>query len=101
MRFLKCQAQIRDVTPAVGMPSPMTCGPTKIGLATWAAATTSLNALVPTDDPTRVYLLIHTGSREESGLVDNLIDQPAAFDQEFARIVSWAEANRAVGSENC
>ena len=54
-----------------------------------------LDALVPTDDPTRVYLLIHTGSREESGLVDNLIDQPAAFDQEFARIVSWAEANRA------
>jgi release factor H-coupled RctB family protein len=53
-----------------------------------------LDALAPyTDD--RLHLLIHTGSRAESGLVDDLIDEPEAFDAEFGRIVEWAAANRA------
>ena len=42
----------------------------------------------------RLYLLIHTGSRMESGLVDAFVDQPAAFDAEFSRVVAWAAANR-------
>jgi len=41
-----------------------------------------------------LYLLIHTGSRHESGLVDDLTDQPGAFDREFDRIVEWAARNR-------
>jgi RNA-splicing ligase RtcB len=41
-----------------------------------------------------LYFLIHTGSRDESGLVDNLIDSPFAFDQEFGRVVNWASDNR-------
>jgi RNA-splicing ligase RtcB len=45
------------------------------------------------DGPIR--FLIHTGSRNESGLVDSLIDQPHAFDAEFARVVAWAADNRA------
>lgn len=43
----------------------------------------------------RLHFLIHTGSRDESGLVDALIDQPAEFDREFTRIVQWARDNRA------
>jgi RNA-splicing ligase RtcB len=42
----------------------------------------------------RLHLLIHTGSRMESGLVDALVDRPDAFDAEFSRVVAWAEANR-------
>lgn len=43
----------------------------------------------------RLYLLVHTGSRHESGLVDDLTDQPDVFDHEFDRIVDWAARNRA------
>jgi len=53
-----------------------------------------LDALLPYDEDA-VYFLIHTGSRLESGAVDNLIDRPADFDREFERVVTWAEANRA------
>lgn len=42
-----------------------------------------------------VFFLIHTGSRNESGLVDHLVDKPSKFDQEFSRIVNWASENRA------
>ena len=53
-----------------------------------------LDALAPYHDG-RLHLLIHTGSRLESGLVDAHVDQPTAFDREFSRVVSWAEKNRA------
>ncbi len=53
-----------------------------------------LDALEPFDDGPLCFL-IHTGSRNESGLVDDLVDKPALFDQEFERIVQWAEDNRA------
>ncbi len=53
-----------------------------------------LDALAPYNDD-YLYLLIHTGSRLESGLVDALVDKPAAYDAEFNRIVGWAVANRA------
>lgn len=41
-----------------------------------------------------VVLVVHTGSRKESGLVDQLIEQPALFDKEFERIKGWAKQNR-------
>lgn len=41
-----------------------------------------------------VCLVVHTGSRKESGLVDDLVDQPAKFDAEFERIRAWARSNR-------
>ena len=53
-----------------------------------------LDALAPYDDD-RLHLLIHTGSRLESGLVDRYVDQPAKFDGEFSRVVAWAAENRA------
>jgi hypothetical protein len=52
-----------------------------------------LDALEPYDGGP-LHVLIHTGSRNESGLVDDLVDQPDRFDLEFARIVQWAEENR-------
>jgi RNA-splicing ligase RtcB len=53
-----------------------------------------LDALAPyADGP--LYFLIHTGSRNESGHVDSLIDTPAAFDKTFDQVVQWAADNRA------
>ena len=51
-------------------------------------------ALAPYNDDC-LHLLIHTGSRVESGLADALVDRPGAFDDEFKRVVDWATANRA------
>ena len=52
-----------------------------------------LDALEPFDGGP-LHFLIHTGSRNESGLVDDLVEQPERFDMEFDRIVQWAEDNR-------
>lgn len=52
-----------------------------------------LDALEPYLDKT-LYFLIHTGSRNESGLVDDLIEYPDKFDQEYIRITQWAHDNR-------
>lgn len=53
-----------------------------------------LDALSPYDDGP-LHFLIHTGSRNESGHVDELIDRPEEFDREFERVVDWAADNRA------
>jgi len=42
-----------------------------------------------------LHILVHTGSRKQSGLVDDLVGQPAKFDAEFDRVVDWARRNRA------
>lgn len=41
-----------------------------------------------------MYFLIHTGSRNESGIVDELVDDPLAFDQKFSEVIEWAKQNR-------
>lgn len=41
-----------------------------------------------------VVLVVHTGSRNESGLVDDLVEHGAKFDREFRRIERWAFENR-------
>jgi hypothetical protein len=52
-----------------------------------------LDALVSyTDDV--LYFLIHTGSRNESNLVDAYIDQPREFDRVYAEVSNWAQMNR-------
>ncbi len=53
-----------------------------------------LDALLPYDEDT-LYFLIHTRSRNESGIVDDLAENPAQFDRKFSDVVSWAESNRA------
>ena len=45
-----------------------------------------------TDD--KLYFLIHTGSRNESKLVDDLIDHPKKFDTKFYDVCEWAKDNR-------
>ena len=45
-----------------------------------------------TDD--KLYFLIHTGSRNESKLVDDLIDNPKKFDEKFLEVCEWAKENR-------
>ncbi len=45
-----------------------------------------------TDD--KISFLIHTGSRNESKLVDHLIDTPNKFDTKFYDVCNWAEENR-------
>lgn len=52
-----------------------------------------LDALAPYDDGP-LHFLVHTGSRNESGLVDQFVDDADAFDREFARVVAWAADNR-------
>ncbi|MEP7319437.1 MAG: RtcB family protein [Panacibacter sp.] len=45
-----------------------------------------------TDD--KISFLIHTGSRNESKLVDDLVDQPKKFDTKFYDVCGWAKDNR-------
>ena len=53
-----------------------------------------LDAIVPSHNNI-IYFLIHTGSRNESGLVDHLVEKNEEFDNEYSRIVRWAYDNRA------
>ncbi len=66
----------------------------KGGLGDLGGGNHFLDAVEPYDDGP-LHFLIHTGSRLESGLVDDLVDTPERFDREFARIVRWAADNRA------
>jgi hypothetical protein len=52
-----------------------------------------LTALVPQEGGHLVFLM-HTGSRIESGLLDDLVDQPEAFEAEASRLQMWASDNR-------
>lgn len=47
----------------------------------------------------KLYFLVHTGSRNESGLVDSFINSPSTFDLEFNRSTMWAKDNRTVVQE--
>lgn len=57
-----------------------------------------LDALEPYEDGP-IHFLVHTGSRNESGHVDDLTELPEQFDAEFNRIVGWAVDNRAAIQE--
>ncbi len=52
-----------------------------------------LDALMSYSDDS-LYFLIHTGSRNESKLVDHLVDQPKEFDSTFESVCNWASDNR-------
>jgi RNA-splicing ligase RtcB len=66
----------------------------KGGLGDLGGGNHFLDALEPYNSK-QLHFLIHTGSRNESGMVDNLVDQPEEFDREFSRVVAWAKDNRA------
>ena len=65
----------------------------KGGLGDLGGGNHFLDAIAPYDDGP-LYFLIHTGSRNESGHVDGLIDSTDDFDREFDRVVRWAVDNR-------
>ena len=52
-----------------------------------------LDAIAPYEDGP-LHFLIHTGSRNESGHVDALIEDSTKFDETFDRVVQWAANNR-------
>lgn len=64
------------------------------GLGDLGSGNHFLDAVVSGTDGS-VAIVVHTGSRNESGLVDDLVDSPARFDSEFRRIERWAFDNRA------
>ncbi|NOX59522.1 MAG: hypothetical protein GXP29_11785 [Planctomycetes bacterium] len=64
------------------------------GLGDLGSGNHFLDAVVSYENES-VCLIVHTGSRRESGLVDDLVDKSAAFDREFQRIKEWAKNNRA------
>ncbi len=54
-----------------------------------------LDALISYDDnDPYLYFLIHTGSRKESSIVDDLTDDPVSFDKKFTEVIEWARQNR-------
>ncbi|HKW63870.1 MAG TPA: RtcB family protein [Candidatus Acidoferrum sp.] len=66
----------------------------KGGLGDLGGGNHFLDAIAPYDDGPLCFL-IHTGSRNESGHVDKLVDTASSFDNEFNRVVRWAADNRA------
>lgn len=66
----------------------------KGGLGDLGGGNHFLDAIEPYDDGPS-HFLIHTGSRNESGLVDEFVDSPERFDSEFDPVVEWAASNRA------
>lgn len=94
MRLLKSTLTIGDMTTSLWDDIANRVKANKGQLGDLGGGNHFLDALLPYDEE-QIYFLIHTGSRLESGLVDEFVDKPALFEQEFNRVVDWAEANRA------
>jgi hypothetical protein len=65
----------------------------KGGLGDLGGGNHFLDAIAPYEDGP-LHFLIHTGSRNESGHVDALIEDSTKFDETFDRVVQWAANNR-------
>ena len=94
MRLLRSSLSPVDLDPNAWNAIAASLRRNKGGLGDLGGGNHFLDALAPYGDD-RLHLLIHTGSRLESGLVDAFVDEPEAFDEEFNRVVEWAAANRA------
>jgi RNA-splicing ligase RtcB len=94
MRLVRSELKIEDLSPSAWNAIADALRANKGGLGDLGGGNHFLDALAPYEDD-RLHLLIHTGSRAESGLVDAFVDDPHTFDAEFDRVVQWAEANRA------
>ncbi len=94
MRLLRSAVPTAELDPARWDALADRLRKNKSGLGDLGGGNHFLDALAPYEGEA-LHFLIHTGSRNESGHVDALIDQPAAFDEEFDRVVAWAAANRA------
>ncbi|GJM43433.1 MAG: hypothetical protein DHS20C21_02750 [Gemmatimonadota bacterium] len=93
MRLLRSQLEPEDLTRSEWDSLASELRKNKGKLGDLGGGNHFLDALAPYRGD-NVHLLIHTGSRAESGHVDNLVDQPEAFDREFDRVVAWAHENR-------
>lgn len=65
----------------------------KGGLGDLGSGNHFLNAMVSQKDE-KIYFLIHTGSRQESKLVDDYIDKPGRFEDKYKEVSDWAKCNR-------
>lgn len=94
MRLVRSRLSPADLTPAAWNAIADHLRRNKGGLGDLGGGNHFLDALAPYSGE-HLHLLIHTGSRAESGHVDAFVDEPEAFDAEFERVVEWAAANRA------
>ena len=93
MRLLRSSLPSNDLTQELWDDISNRVRQNKGGLGDLGGGNHFLDALLPYGSD-RLHFLIHTGSRRESGLVDDLVSKPALFDAEFRRVVDWAESNR-------
>jgi hypothetical protein len=98
MRLLRSELAPAELTPSRWDQVADLLRRNKGGLGDLGGGNHFLDALEPYDDGP-LHFLIHTGSRNESGHVDALIDDPIQFDAEFDRVVAWAADNRAAVHE--
>jgi len=94
MRLLRSSLQANDLDQARWDRVANSLRASKGSLGDLGGGNHFLDAIAPYEDGP-LHFLIHTGSRNESGHVDGLIDQAEGFDSEFARVVNWASDNRA------
>jgi RNA-splicing ligase RtcB len=94
MRLLRSSISVNDLDPKRWNQVADLLRANKGGLGDLGGGNHFLDAIAPyADGP--LHFLIHTGSRNESGHVDALVDQPDAFDKTFNNVVQWAVENRA------
>lgn len=94
MRLMRSELDAKAITQARWDGLAERISRNKGGLGDLGGGNHFLDALLPYDDGP-IHFLVHTGSRDESGHVDALVDDPAAFDRAFDRVVAWAADNRA------
>jgi len=94
MRLLRSAVPVSDLNLAAWDRVAESLRASKGNLGDLGGGNHFLDALAPYDDGP-LHFLIHTGSRNESGHVDNLVESAEAFDREFSRVVNWARDNRA------
>lgn len=93
MRLLKSRIEPRKLDAKDWSELGLRLKRNKGGLGDLGGGNHFLDALEPLSGGP-LHFLVHTGSRAESNLVDDLVSEPDRFDREFERIVLWAEQNR-------
>jgi RNA-splicing ligase RtcB len=93
MRLLKSSVSVKDLDHDRWNAVADLLRANKGGLGDLGGGNHFLDAIAPYEDGP-VHFLIHTGSRNESGHVDALIDRPSDFDRTFDEVVQWAIDNR-------
>jgi RNA-splicing ligase RtcB len=93
MQLLKSEVAKKDFKPEIWDEIYIDLKDNKGKLGDLGSGNHFLDALESYDDD-YIYFLIHTGSRNESGIVDDLIDNPDAFDKKFEEVIDWAKQNR-------